>query len=189
MEAFMMRRLLTLAAITLAAVAILSTGRWTPNAARADAPAAPKKVRIGVYDPRAIALAYGRSPMFSRKLAEKKKEMDDAKLAKDQNKIDDLKAWGQDQQVRFHFQAFSGTAVDDILAEVKDQLPQVAAADDVQGIGPRPDYTSDDVEIVDVTADLVNLWHPDAKTLDIISGIEKTTPVSLQDVAKMGANQ
>ncbi|MGA2233354.1 MAG: hypothetical protein ABSH22_20825 [Tepidisphaeraceae bacterium] len=185
----MTRRLLTLAAITLAALAILSAERFAPSPARADTPPAVKKVRIGVYDPRAIALAYGRSPMFSRKLAEKKKEMDDAQLAKDQHKIDELKAWGPDQQIKLHFQVFAGTAVDDILAQVQDQLPQVAAANDVQSIGPRPDYTGTYVEIVDVTADLVNLWHPDAKTLEMISGIEKTPPVSLADVAKMGANQ
>ncbi len=183
----MNRWLLGFVAAVLGTLMIESARQNTAMLARADPPAT-KQIRFGVYDPRAVAVAYGRSQAFRRQLNEKQKEMEIAKAAQDQDKIKELQAWGQDGQMRLHLQAFAGAPVDDILAQVKDQLPKVADAANVQVISLPPDYTNPDVEIVDITDDLVKLWSPDARALKIIADLRRTAPLPIEQIAKMGPN-
>jgi hypothetical protein len=183
----MKRWLMGLAAIVLATVIMQSMWHFTTLDALGG-PAAAKTMRIGVYDPRAVALAYAHSQVFGQRLGEKQKEMEKAKAGNDQAKIKELKAWGQDAQVRLHLQGFAGAAVDDILVGVQDQLSKVAQATNVQAITLRPDYTVPDVEVVDVTDDLVKLWDPDAQTLKVIASLKKVAPLPIEQIAKMGAN-
>jgi hypothetical protein len=183
----MKRWLLGSAAIVLV---ILATGpAWRTATFGADAnPPTTAKVRIGVYDPRAVAIVYANSAPFKQKLRAKHQELDAAKAANDQAKIKELEAWGADQQVRLHLQGFAAAPVDDLMADVKGQLPDVAAAADVQSIGLRPDFVAPGVEIVDVTDELVKLWSPDAKTLKIIAQLKTIAPLPIEQIAKMGPN-
>jgi hypothetical protein len=183
----MKRIFLGLLAALLAAVMMESASRFTGGPAHADA-TQPNQIRIGVYDPRAVAIAYAGSPLFHDRLAANRKQYEAAKAANDQAKIKELTAWGQNQQIRLHLQGFAGAPVDDILADVKDELPPIAAADNVQSIGLRPDYTAPGVEVVDVTDDLVKLWSPNEKTLKIIASLVKTAPLPIEQIAKMGPN-
>lgn len=145
----------------------------------------PQKIRIGVYDPRAVAVAYTHSQLFQQRLDPKLKDLEKARAANDQNMVKQLEAWGEAQQIRCHLQGFAGAPVGDILSEVKDQLPRIAETANVQAISQSADYTNPEVDVVDITGDLIKLWSPDAATLKMISRLKKTTPVPIEEVAKM----
>ena len=76
------------------------------------------KIRIGVYDSRAVAVAYAPSEWNEKRLKEKMAEMEKAKSAGEAKKIAELEAWGNDQQAKLHRQGFSTAPVDDILENI-----------------------------------------------------------------------
>jgi len=160
------------------------------SASRGDSPStAPAGLRVGVYDPRAIAVAYAHSDFFAKILQQHKADHDAAKAAGDQKRVKELEAWGESQQIRAHLQVFGGAPVDDCLDKVRDRLPQVAQTAGVQVITRKTDYADAGAEVVDVTDDLVQLFNPDAKTLRIIEAFKKQPLIPLEQVAKMGVNE
>jgi len=174
--------------VGIVASGLIAFAGW--SASRGDSPStAPAGLRIGVYDPRAIAVAYAHSELWAKILQEHKAAYDAAKAAGDQKRVKGIGAWGESNQIRLHLQAFGGAPVDDCLDKVRDRLPQVAQTAGVQVIARKADYAGTDVEIVDVTDDLVQLFNPNAKTLKNIEGLKKQPPVPLEKVAKMGVNE
>src|SRR5438094_14311 len=143
----------------------------------AQQPAPPQaKVRVGTYDPRAIAVAFAASKAMNDELKSMMHERDEAKKAGDNAKVAQLQARGAEMQRRLHRQGFSGAPVDDILAKVTDQLPKVAADSNVAVIVAKPDYTAADVETVDVTDGVVKLVDTSGKTLRM-SKYLRTKPI------------
>lgn len=143
----------------------------------------PKKIRIGVYDNRAIALAFAPSKYnpVGAKMAEHKK----AKAAGDTARVRELEAWGEKHQRQLHRQGFGRMPVDDILALVKDKLPEVARKAGVDAIVWQFDYTGADVEIVDITNELVNIFDPPEKTRTWIREMKDKPPVDLDVIEKI----
>jgi hypothetical protein len=173
----MTRSLIVLTA-ALAATCLLSL-------AQAGAPAAPK-VRIGTYDTRAIAVAYARSSLMTDRLNQLKQSRDAAKAAGDDKKVKEIEAQGAALQRQLHRQGFSNMPVDDLLAGVKDALPQVANDANVSAIAPRVNFSDDgSVEVVDVTDKLVAAFKPDAKTTQIIADLKNHPPVDLDELEHM----
>jgi hypothetical protein len=169
-------------------VAIVSG--WFSISRGGDAPPANQpSVRIGTYDPRAIAMAYVGSDMFRNIMAKHREAYDAAKAANDIDAQHAQQEWGRLSQTRIHLQGFGGAPVDDILDQVRDAIPQVATDAGVQVITSKADYAGSDVELIDVTDKLVALFHPSAKTLKTIAGLRKMTPIPLEQLAGMPANQ
>jgi hypothetical protein len=142
-------------------------------------------VRIGVYDCRAIAVAYAQTAAWNREISANMKAMEQAKTAGDGKRVAELKAWGKNQQRRLHRQGFAGAPVDDILAKVKDRLPDIAAKTRVAVITRSADYVASGVEVVDVTDDLVTLFEPSPKTLRTIAELRKHPPLTEEEVENM----
>lgn len=146
-------------------------------------------LRIGTYDSRAIAIAYGRSGIHSRRLDEmiatKKKAVDEgnAKLAAE------MDAAGAAQQVRLHLQAFSNAPVDDALDAVRDRLVGVAQAARVSAIVSTADYRGADVELVDLTEPIVALFDPDTRTLAMARDCRRQKPMPIEVVARLPADK
>ncbi|MFZ5832812.1 MAG: hypothetical protein ACOY3P_22225 [Planctomycetota bacterium] len=140
------------------------------------------KLRVGVYDNRAIAVAW--APSRFNPVAEKMKEMEQAKAAGDEAKQKELKAWGQSHQRKLHRQGFGRMPVDDLLAPVKDRLPEVARKTSVDAIVWQCDYAGENVEMVDVTSELVELFDPSPKTRKIAAEIVTKPPVDLDEIEK-----
>ena len=86
----------------------------------------PRKLRVGIYDNRAIACAYAGSKFLETAMTEATKEHEKAKAAGDTKRVKELEAWGEKQQRKLHRQGFGRALVDDILARVKDKFPEVA---------------------------------------------------------------
>ena len=165
------------ALLAVGACAALGGGRAGEGAAN------DKKVRIGTYDSRAIAIAYAHSRFNPVK--EKWAAYEKAKAAGDRDKIKELEAWGQEHQRQLHFQGFSRVPVDDLLAPVKDGVAKLARERNLAAITMSCDFTGAQVELVDVTDDLVKLYDPSEKTLKMARGVRAVKPAPLTQIANM----
>lgn len=141
-------------------------------------------LRVGVFDSRAVALAYGRSKEFiewvDEQYARGKKLEAEGKKAELVALEREMKA----RQARMHRQVFGNSRIDDILEKVAPSLPQVAQGANVSVIVVAEVYHRPDVEIVDVTEPLVALFEPDEKTRKMIEDLRKHPPVSEEEAER-----
>jgi hypothetical protein len=162
----------------------LSTGPSIGGASPEPDPA----VRIGVYDNRPIAIAFGHSeynPVW-QKLESRRQ----AAEAGDDATVAELNAWGESFQRRLHFQGFGRYPVDDLLAHVEDQLPALAERLDLDAIVWICDYHGPAVETVDVTADLVALFGvSDEQALEWTTQIRDVDVVDLDTLVGLGPDE
>ena len=140
----------------------------------------PANIRIGVYDNRAIACAY--APSKFNPVAEKMQAYKKAEADGDKKKCAELKAWGEKHQRQLHRQGFSKVPVDDLLAYVKDDLAALAKKKNLALITMEFNYKAPNVEIVDVTDDIVRFYNPSERTLKIVEQVKDHKPVDLDEV-------
>lgn len=151
------------------------------------------KLRVGVYDSRAIVVAFVGSPAYKaadgKKLTEMMAEHERAKADGNQNRVAELEAQGKAQQVLLHKQGFSTAPVDEILKHIKDQIPEIAKA---AGVGPivskwdkeaLAKYKS--AELVDVTMALVDAFKPNDRQRKSAIEIQKHDPIPLEKAGKI----
>lgn len=143
----------------------------------ASAPAA--RVRIGFYDSRAVAVACISSSYHEQEMRSLQQSLIAAQDAGDTKKADAIKQEGSDRQALAHLQGFSNAPVDQMLAAIKDRLPQIAKAASVQAIVANADYLSAEVERIDVTDPLVAEFKPSERTLKTIEALRKTPPIPM----------
>jgi hypothetical protein len=167
-----------LSASALATIGVLAFAVFSP----AQEPAAASHVRLGVYDSRAIAVAY--APSQFNPVRERMAEHERAKAARDAKRVRELEAWGNRHQRALHRQAFARVPVDDLLAHVEEHLPELARAAGVRTIVPYCTYQGPDVELVDVTRELVMLFEPSEKTLATVAELLRKAPLDLDEVER-----
>ncbi len=138
------------------------------------------KIRIGTYESRAIAIAY--TPSQFNPAKEKMADYQKAKTADDKAKMEILKTWGEQHQRQLHLQGFGRVPVDDLLAPVKNQVAALARERRLAAITMACEFTSIDVELVDVTDDLVKLYDPSEKTLEFVRTARKVKPTPLSQI-------
>jgi hypothetical protein len=171
--------------LTVAALAVASSALARQREAGTATPAT-DRVRIGTYDSRAVAIAYGRSKAFLTRVNELREQHKRATGAGDQKAADRLAQEAQALQLRIHLQGFSNAPVDDILAKVSDRLPQLAQRRGVAAVVSSADYRDDArVEVVDVTDDLTALFEPDEQTQKVIADLKRQAPLPIEQVARM----
>jgi hypothetical protein len=131
----------------------------TGAAASAQAPTS--KLRIGVYDSRAVAIAYANSTEFQEMVKAARADYQKAQAAKDEKRMKEIDNRMNLQQRWLHEQGFSTASVAGIVAKVKGALPGVAKKAGVQAIVSKWELTYQDpgVALVDVTEDLAVLFH------------------------------
>ena len=149
----------------------------------------PTATRIGVYDSRAIAVAYANSPQLKTKLNDLERQRDQASNAGDTKRVALLNAQGEAMQRRLHLQSFSNAPVDDLMATVQDRIAEVARSSKVVAVVASIDYRDASIEAVDITDDLVSLFAPNEQTLRMIADLRKQKPLPIEDVAPMSANR
>jgi hypothetical protein len=148
----------------------------------ASRPSSGGRVRIGVYDNRAVAVVYAASRF--NPVQEKMAEQQAAKKAGDQRKLDELKAWGKQQQRMLHYQAFCRVPVKDLLEPVKEQMSAIAADQHLAAIVMSCDVVAPDAELVDVTEQVIDLFKPTARAREMALKCRSVAPVSLLEVAE-----
>ena len=87
---------------------------------------ADEKLRVGTFDSRAIAIAYGRSEICGQYIDSLKEKYKKAKEEGDEKLAEELETLGLSTQQVLHQQGFSIASVADILEKVKAELPKIA---------------------------------------------------------------
>jgi hypothetical protein len=167
--------------------AFAALGADQPSAGPAPAATA-GKIRIGVYDPRAVAVAFVRGHGQDQTLKKLQEDLRDAETAGDAARAAEIKAKGERLQSLRHLQGFAGARVDDILATLTNRLPAIARDAGVSAIVLKPDFAAENVELVDVTDRLVAEFKPDEQTLKVIKDLRAKPPVPILDVLAMKAS-
>jgi hypothetical protein len=155
------------------------------SAAEDSATNAEKKVRVGVFDSRAVAVAYGSSKFLQERYQQLKKELDKAESSGDKEQAEKIKAEGKAGQERLHQQGFGTASVKKYLELVKDKIPAVAKEANVDFIVSKWEvaYQNPAVEIVDITDDLVKVFEPNERALKSIQELKKHPPLD-EDVIR-----
>jgi hypothetical protein len=141
-------------------------------------------LRIGVYDSRAVAVAYGNSTEFRKSLEGITADYKKAKEAKDDKRVKEIETQMKAQQRRAHEQGFSTGSVAPIMTKIKDSLPAVAKKAGVDVIVSKweVNYQSPGIKVVDVTDDLVAQFHVSVKGLEWVKGIKEHAPVPIEQI-------
>ena len=149
---------------------------------------APKEQRIGIYDSRAVAIAYVGSTFLKEEMQELTTKHKKAKAAGDEKEASRLEAEGGAKQAKLHQQGFSTAPVDDLLAYISSALPKIQDAADLSATVSKWDKASlekhSKSEKVDVTMQLVDAFHPDERTRLNAIDIQKKAPVPLDQLGK-----
>jgi hypothetical protein len=185
------RLLLATVALALAGIGFTLAGQASAArpATTSESPGTTAQVRIGVYDTRAIGLAYGRSDAATREIENLRAEHRKAVDAGDQARAAELEKQGASRQIRMHLQVFSNAPVDDALDSVRAELRHVAQRMNVCAIVSSMAFEDQDVEAVDVTDEMVKLFHPTEQTLKLIADCRKQKPLPIEQVAQLPADK
>ena len=161
-------------------LATAACNKTTVSSGPADANEPASVERVGTYDSRAVALAYGRSKRADCMLAKVdaiKKAHDKAQKEGDTDRMKALTTEATSLQKEIHLQVFSGAPIDDILALIQKDLPAIAKKAKVDLIVHEVQKSRPGVEIVDVTLQMCAPFTPDAETTRMIRELMKQAPV------------
>lgn len=145
--------------------------------------------RIGVYDSRAIAIAWAGTEPFKAELGDLRKRHMEAIEAGDTELAEKLSSRGQAMQAEMHRQGFSTAPVDNILAHFKEPIAAameqagvtvIVSKWDTEGLARYPN-----ADQVDVTMELVMAMGTNEKQLGAVKQIGDTPPISLEELEKM----
>jgi len=150
---------------------------------------AESKPRIGVYDSRAIAVAYGASEMRKThrtpsdvEIDVAQEALDEAKAAGHKMQVAGLKAKLMKLRMRRGRSAFGKAPVDDILDLIRDRLPKIKQTAKVESLVSKWDSAElrqhRSAALIDVTLLIVAEFDPNRKVLQSVWGMQQTDPLS-----------
>ena len=144
-------------------------------------------LRVGVYDSRAIAIAYAHSSFNDERYKKMKAELDKAEAAGDEQKAAEIKKKGSKEQAKKHLQGFGTAPVHDCLEPVKKKLPEIAKTVGVDIIVSKWefDYITSDADVVDVTMELAKLFDPGRKAYHWIEQMKDKEPISHEKLEQL----
>lgn len=171
--------------ITIALLLSTIAGLLTPRlAAAADVPAA-APTKIGIYDSRAVAVAFAGSDAHKKQTGPIQADYAKAKQAGDEKRMKEINEQMKATQKRFHMQGFSTAPVDDILRQIEGDLPRIKKDAGVDLLVSKWDdatlakYPS--AQKIDVTMRLVDAFHPTDRQRKSAEEIQKHKPISLKE--------
>jgi hypothetical protein len=169
---------------TLTAVSTLIVAMGLHQASLAQETGATTKARVGVYDSRAVAVAFAGSAAFNRWMGGLKAEHEKAKASGDQKRVAELEAEGAARQRLLHMQGFSTAQVTNILDQIKDKLPAITEKAGVKVLVSKWDRDGlaryKDAELVNVTMALVDALSPSERQRKSAIAIQEHKPISLE---------
>jgi len=144
----------------------------------------PEKTRIGTFDSRCIAIAYGRTD-FLKNIGDLRKEHEKAKTEGNEEKVKELEKLGPNLQLIMHQQGFSTGSVINIMEKIKDKLPAIAEKNNIKLILSKWElfYHDESLELVDITDQIVDLFNLDEQSRNIIEEIKKMEPVPIEQIS------
>lgn len=164
-------RFASILGLILVATAFTSSGSETQT----------NKTRVGIYNSRSVAMAYGRSKANMEAISKLKTEADKAKAAGDTAKLEQLKKEGASRQDRMHRQVFGDAPIDDILdGALKASLPEIEKKANVTKIAAKAP-TDTTIETVDITTALVDVFEPTPETRKMIEDLARHPPLKASE--------
>ncbi|MCK4998556.1 MAG: hypothetical protein KAS23_03440 [Anaerohalosphaera sp.] len=144
-------------------------------------------LRVGIFDSRAVAIAFAASDFNDKQLKAKMAERDKAKADGDTEKLAELVAWGSARQEKRHRQGFGTAPVDDMLKFIEKDIPKIAKDAGVDIIISKWDmiYQAEDAELIDITDQIVKPFKPNDRALKWIDGIKKHKPLTEDELDNM----
>ena len=153
---------------------VLLAGLSLCSATYGEKPASEPKLRIGTYEPYILALAYYKSDMFKTRVNELVSQIKAAEADGKTELHKKLNTEGMVLQRQKRAQLSGRAPVDNIVAQMKDALPEIAQASGVVAIAANLAYHSpDDVELLDITDAMVGQFNPSKETLRAIKTMTK----------------
>lgn len=141
-------------------------------------------VRVGTFDPRAVALAYYRSSRFQQHLRELRAECDRSRAAGDASRVAEIESQGKAEQGLAHRQVFGTGPYDGLAERLTSVWPAVLKSGDVDVVVPRAFAARDAVQCVDVTNVILDELHADQKTRDMIRDLTQKVRSGEYDATK-----
>ena len=143
------------------------------------------KLRIGTFDSRCVALAYGRSAEFNQLRDSIETLYSKAKEDSNKAKIDEIDQYKPTMQVLLHQQVFSNGSINNIAEKIKEKISAIAKQNKLNMILSKWEITFTDgsVELVDITDQLTALYNPDEATKKIIDNIKAMEPVPIEKIS------
>jgi Skp family chaperone for outer membrane proteins len=143
------------------------------------------KLRIGTFDSRCVAVAYGRSADFMKEIDVLRNDVAKAKEDGNEELAKELEQQGPTKQVLMHQQVFSNGSINNILEKIKDKLPTLAKDNNVKMILSKWEipFADDSFEYVDITDQLVKFFNPDDATKKIIDNIKAMEPIPIEKIS------
>jgi len=142
------------------------------------------KVRIGIFDSRCVAVAYGRSADFMKEIDVLKNDVAKAKESGNEELAKELEQQGPTRQVLMHQQVFSNGSINNILEKIKDKFPTLAKDNNVKMIISKWEipFADETFEYVYITDELIKFFNPDDATIKIIDQIKAMEPIPIEKV-------
>jgi hypothetical protein len=146
----------------------------------------PAMVRIGVFDSRAVALAYYRTAEFQAETKQLMTDLAAARAANDKTRVDALEFQGPALQNLMHYQVFSTASIPNVIDKITPRLPKVAADAGVSAIVSKWDvaFKGEGVEYVDVTSALVSAFNPSPQVQQMMPQLLSQKPMPLIEAVK-----
>lgn len=135
---------------------------------------------LGVFDSRVLAIAYYRSPEFTR-LQQARMGAYSAAGPEEQARIE---AEMQALQDRMHRQGFSTAPIPEILALIEDELPEIARSAGAQAVASKWDlvWSERNAPVVDLSLALAEAFSPSEETRRMLPEILARDPVPLAEL-------
>jgi hypothetical protein len=146
-----------------AAAAMLSVVTWNSSYARAA-----ETVKVGVFDARAVAIAYYRSELHHKDLEVRSGEVRKADEAGDHVKARLIERQMRDLQAEAHRQVFGVGPYATLGERMKGVFEQVGTRAGVKAVGPEIYAVGEGVGRVDLTEDLLAALGADEKTRKVV---------------------
>jgi len=175
--------------VPLTAVSTLLVGLGLPQTSLAQETGATTKARVGIYDSRAVVVAFARSAAFNQWLGGLKAEHEKAKASGDQKRVAELEAEGEARQQLLHMQGFSTAPVTNILFQIKDKLPALKEKAGVTVLVSKWDKDSlaryKEAGLVDVTMALVDAFNPSERQRRAAIALQEHNPIPLEQAKRI----
>lgn len=146
-----------------------------------------EKPRIGVYDSRAIAIAFANSPAGAKYVAQLQERDKNAKASKNDSLHQAIVKEALAHQTLNHLRAFSYGSVAEILAGYKNEMDALAKKHNVVTIVPKFELLccQNDIEVIDITEDLAKVFNPTEQGLKWVAGIKGVKPLPMLEVLQI----
>lgn len=139
------------------------------------------KFRIGVFDSRAVAVAYYQSKFSNAQetFGSLHARMKEAKDKDDKKAIEKIEREGMLRQAFMHEQGFGRGSINNVTETMKDKMAQLAKSEKLSAIVSKWElvFSGVDVVSIDVTEKIVDFFEPNEKIKSMMKEIMQSEPI------------